>query len=437
MIRPTRRAVLLFALGVPLAFLMVVLDRALWRFCLDYGALVLIAVGVDALRALPARRLGVTVEVPDALYVGERQAAGVSLALPADARPLRVEMLPDLTGDLDPATTIWAELRPGETMLADLPLVARRRGRVRVERLWLRWRGALGLVEITRVVVLDRSIDVLPNVRGVQRGALQFFTRDAIFGVKVQLDRGQGTEFDALREYVPGLDHRFMDWKHSARHMKLLCKEFRTERNHPVVLAFDTGYLMCEPLDGVTRLDHAINAGLLLAWISLRSGDLVGTFGFDANVRQYLQPVRGMSSFGRVQRAVAALDYHHVETNFTLGLAELSVRLNRRALVVLFTDFVDTVTAELLVESMQRVAQRHVVVFVTLQDPALQQTAEAPLERFDSVAQAVVAHDLLRDRQVVLERLQRLGVHYLDVPTRGLSIGLINHYLMIKQRGLI
>ncbi len=86
----------------------------------------------------------------------------------------------------------------------------------------------------------------------------------------------------------PGLDSRFIDWKHSARHRKLLCKEFRTERNHQIVMAFDTGYLMLEPVDGITRLDHAINAGLMLAWVSLQGGDLVGTYGFDAAVRQYL-----------------------------------------------------------------------------------------------------------------------------------------------------
>ena len=115
----------------------------------------------------------------------------------------------------------------------------------------------------------------------------------------------------------------------------------------------------------------------------------------------------------------------------------MSVRLKRRALVILFTEFVDTVTAELLIESMQRVASRHVVVFVTLRDSLLQRTVDATPERFENVAEAVVAQDFLRDRSVVFERLERLGVHCLDVPSRGLSVGLINRYLLIKQRGLI
>ena len=278
---------------------------------------------------------------------------------------------------------------------------------------------------------------MLPNVRGVQSAALQFFAQEAIYGIKTQQQSGEGAEFEALREYAPGLDSRYIDWKHSARHRKLLCKEFRTERNHQIVMAFDTGYLMLEPVDEITRLDHAINAGLILAWVSLQSGDLVGTYGFDAAVRQYLGPIRGVSSFGRIQRATAELDYHHQETNFTLGLAELNARLKRRALVILFTDFVDTVTAELLIESMQRVANRHVVMFVTQRGSVLQRAVDAVPRQFADVAQAVIAHDFLRERSIVFERLERLGVHCLDVPSRGLSVALINRYLLIKQRGLI
>jgi uncharacterized protein (DUF58 family) len=185
------------------------------------------------------------------------------------------------------------------------------------------------------------------------------------------------------------------------------------------------------------RLDHAVAAGLLLAWIALKGGDLVGLYGFDSAVRHYVQPVRGTEGFPRLLRSTAELAYRHDETNFTLGLAELAVRLKRRALIVLFTDFVDTVTAELLVESMQRMAQRHVVVFVSLRDPFLQDTVDAAPQRFESVAEAVIAEDFLRDRRMVFDRLDRMGIHCLDVAHDGLSVGLINRYLKIKQRGML
>ena len=115
------------------------------------------------------------------------------------------------------------------------------------------------------------------------------------------------------------------------------------------------------------------------------------------------------------------------------------MRLKRRALVILFTDFVDTITAELLIESMQRVANRHVrgVRHPTRFGAAKMRTVDAAPNRFVDVAQAVIAQDFLRERSIVFERLERLESHCIDVPSRGLSVALINRHLMIKQRGLI
>jgi uncharacterized protein (DUF58 family) len=437
MIRPTGRTVLIFGGGIPLALFVVIYDPGLWLLSFNYGILVVLAAGTDVLLAFPPRLLDIKVAVPDKVYIGERGAITATIAATRWRRPTRFELIAEQRGEVEPAEIVAGELAPGAEAKIALPVDPRRRGRVDIDRIWLRWRGPLGLVEFTRRVAVGRTIDVLPNVRGVHSAALQFFAQEAIYGIKTQQQTGEGAEFDALREYAPGLDSRFIDWKHSARHRKLLCKEFRTERNHQVIMAFDTGYLMLEPVDTITRLDHAINAGLMLAWVSLRGGDLVGTYGFDAAVRQYLRPIRGASSFARIQRATAELDYHHQETNFTLGLAELNVRLKRRALVILFTDFVDTITAELLIESMQRIANRHVVMFVTQRGSVLQRAVDAAPNRFAEVAQAVIAHDFLRERSVVFQRLERLGVHCLDVPSRGLSTALINRYLMIKQRGLI
>jgi uncharacterized protein (DUF58 family) len=437
MIRPTLRALLIFAAGIPLALLIVVYNPGLWALSFDYALLALIIGASDFALACPWRSLSVKTSVPDRLYIGEQGATTLSIAAHRFRRAVRFEAVAEQRGDVEPSEIMPGVIPPGGEGRIALPVIPRRRGRVNVDQIWLRWRGPLALVEFIRRIPVERRIEVVPNVRGVHGTALQFFVQEAIYGIKAQVQKGEGAEFEALREYSPGQDNRFIDWKHSARHRKLLSKEFRTERNHQVIMAFDTGYLMLEPVGGMARLDHAINAGLVLAWVSLQGGDLVGTYGFDARVRQFMGPVRGVSGFARLQRATAELDYHHQETNFTLGLAELNTRLKRRALVILFTDFVDTITAELLIESMQRVANRHLVIFVTQRGSLLQHAVEAPPARFADVAQAVIAHDFLRERSIVFERLERLGIHCLDVPSRGLPVALINRYLLIKQRGLI
>ncbi len=437
MMRPTARTVLIFAAGIPFALLTVIYDSSWWPLSFGYAALVVLIAASDLMLALPPRLLDVKVTTPDHLYIAERGATAVALAAPRYRRPVALELIVEQRGDVDPSEIVPVTLAAGAPARAALPVVPRRRGRVTIDQVSIRWRGPLSLIEFTRRIRVDRTVDVLPNVRGVHGTALQFFVQEAIYGIKTQVQKGEGAEFDALREYTPGLDSRFIDWKHSARHRKLLCKEFRAERNHQVIMAFDTGYLMLEPVEGITRLDHAINSALVLAWVSLQGGDLVGTYGFDAIVRQYMNPMRGVAGFMRLQRATAELDYHHQETNFTLGIAELNARLKRRALVILFTDFVDTITAELLIESMQRIANKHLVIFVTQRGSVLQNAVEAMPTRFADVAQAVIAQDFLRERSIVFERLERLGIHCIDVPSRGLSVALINRYLLIKQRGLI
>jgi uncharacterized protein (DUF58 family) len=437
MIRPTGRAVVAFVCGIPLALIVAIYNPSLWVVSFAYGAIVLLAALTDVSLAFPPRLLDLKITVPDHISIGDRGAVTATIAPTRWRRATTFELIADQRGDVEPSTIVAGTLPPGEPLRMALPVIPRRRGQVHVDRVSVRWRGPLGFVELVREVTVDRAIDVLPNVRGVHGVALQFFSREAIYGIKTERHKGEGAEFEALREYVPGFDSRYIDWKHSARHRKLVCKEFQIERNHPVVMAFDTGYLMLEPIGGITRLDHAINAGLALAWISLQGGDLVGIYGFDAAVRHYLSPIRGISGFARIRRSTAELTYQHQETNFTLGLAELNARLKRRALVILFTDFVDTITAELLIESMQRVANRHVVVFVTQRGSVLQGAVEATPTQFTDVAQSVIAHDFLRERSIVFERLERLGVHCLDVPSRGLPVALINRYLLIKQRGLI
>jgi uncharacterized protein (DUF58 family) len=437
MIQPTLRAFTIFAIGVPAALFLVIYEPDLWLWSFDWGLFVLVAIGTDLMLAFPRRLLRVTVAAPDSMQVGEHGAVTVTIGETAYPRPARFWLVREQRPSPDPDERAVAVLAPGGAGQARFPLFAQRRGHIHVDAVWLRWRGPLGLVELTRRIEVGRAIDVVPNVRGIRSSVLQFLSREALYGNKVQEQKGEGTEFEALRDYVAGMDSRFIDWKHSARHRRLVSKEFRTERNHQIILAFDTGYLMVEPVDGLPRLDHAINAGLLLSWISLQGGDFVGLLAFDEMLRQYHQPRRGVSTFPRLQRATAGLDYRHTETNFTLGLAELGSRLRRRALVILFTDFVDTVTAELMVEATQRLARRHVVIFVTLRDAVLHGIADAAPTSFGRVAESVIAHDFLRDRMTVFERLGRLGVHCLDVPSRSLPIGLINRYLLIKQRGLL
>ena len=435
MIRPTLRAVFGFAALLPLAFVALSLAPNAWPLVVALAAFAVLSVGLDALLAPSARRFSLSLSAPARVSVGEDVPLAFSLS-GAGGAP-RVKVVLDAAGPIAPPQPLIAKVGDGGQAGIRFDLPAERRGVVRVAALWLRWRGPLGLAERFKRFAQERSVDVVPDIQSIQSNAIRFNEREAAHGMKVEIEKGEGAEFDSLRDHTSGMDNRFIDWKHSARHRKLLSKEFRIERNHQIVLAFDTGHLMAEPIGKLTRLDHAIHAGLQLGWVALRTGDFVGEFGFDARVRHYSSPQRGVRSFIGLQRGASHLGYFAEETNYTLGLAELNARLKRRALVVLFTEFVDTTTAQLMLDGVKRMSNRHAVIFVTFSDPLLAETAQAAPKDFPDVARALVASDFLRERALVFEKLQRMGVHCLETPARGLAVSLVNRYLEIKGRGLL
>ncbi len=442
MIAPTPRAVLALGLGFPCALLPALLDArwgAVWpAFLLVYAAALL----VDAIAALPPGRLRHELAGPATLYLGDPDAWSLTLTV-SGARGVRargtpVRALLEHTEPFPPDEARTLTVSPDAPATAAVNLAPRRRGTGRLEALWLTWTGPLGLVRRTERRPLEDAIAVVPNVRAVRAAAVRLFrSQEYLSGTKVVHHIGDGSEFEHLRDFVPGLDHRTMNWKHSARDRKLICTEHRAERNHQIVLALDTGRLMGEPLGGIPKLDHAINAALLLAYYSLRAGDRVGLFAFDDEVRLFAPPAAGVHAFGRLQHHTAALAYGPHETNFTLGLTTLATRLKRRSLIIVITDFVDTTTALLMAENLQRLGRRHLVLFASLQDPLLLRWIRAEPGELPTLHRAVVADDLLRERETVVRTLQRAGILVLDTAPEGLSTGLLNRYLEIRRRELV
>lgn len=436
MIRPTFRAVALFAGGIPLAFGVLLASEESWPFVVALLFLSGFALLTDSLLALSPGRLEIDLDVPKILFIGESETLKLSLQAMSQ-RSAVIEAVCDVSDLLERPAPVLAPLNAEGQAVIPFRLAAQRRGSAKVERIWLRWRGPLGLVAFIRILPIDAEVSVTPNAHAVRRTAIDFSDPNAFFGVKPQRQQGEGSEFEALRDYVPGLDHRSIDWKHSARHRSLVCKEFRSERNHQIILAFDTGHLMGEPLEGIAKLDHAVNAGLQLGYVSLRAGDRIGLYGFDSRVRLFSQPGGGIGSFWRLQKAASELAYSEDETNFTLGLSALASRLNRRSLVILQTEFVDTITAELMLENVERLAARHLVLFVCLQDTSLEETVDSEPVSVNAMSKSVIADEFLRERRIVMERLRRLGVHCLDVKAEQIGPEIINRYLEIKRMELI
>ncbi|MEL6978961.1 MAG: DUF58 domain-containing protein [Pseudomonadota bacterium] len=450
MIRPTPRLLALAAAAPPVATALILIDERLWML----ATLLLVGLGVaavvDARLGLRPSRLSIKAAPPSTLSVGLRRRGGpegeiirragaepeiltLDIAAEAGAADPKIDGRLDVGPRLEPLSDFSFRLGPERRRRLEIPLTPLRRGEAQIERLWLRWPGPLGLSWRGRIETLEISVPAMPDLSGVRRAALALDRRSALFGLKPQTTGGDGAEFDALRDYHPGMDRRGVDWKRTAKHRKLLVKEFQAERNHNVVLALDSGHLMREPLQGAPKLDHAINAALTLGYQALVEGDRVGAFGFDAQVRFYHPPRPGKNAFPAVQKALSSLDYALEETNFTLGLTRLATALDRRSIIILITDFLDTVSAELMVDTLGHLSSRHLVLFAALKDPSLDALAFGAPADADELARAVTAAEIIRERRAVLTRLKRLGVDAIDVEPAELDAMMINRFLRAKR----
>ncbi|MFC4194477.1 DUF58 domain-containing protein [Novosphingobium lubricantis] len=420
----------------PLALVIAAAAPAAWIVAPALGGALLVLVLLDGLFAGSLADLRVI--APGDAEVGEAFRLTVLADLwraPARARPHAA-----LACDprLAPGGRITLALTPdAEVWSGTAPLVPVRRGTGAITTVWLRWTGPLGLAhrQVRRPVAHD--VRIWPNIAPVRSPALQIFLRDAQFGLIARRIRGEGAEFEALTEYEPGMDRRRIDWKSSARHARLFAKEYEVERNNQIVFAFDCGQAMCEPVAGLPRIDRAVTAALTTAYVALKAQDRVALFGFAARPQVTTPFVTASRDFSRLQRAAAGLDYHPGEPNFTLALSTLAARLQRRSLIVLFSEFTDPTSAELMLESVGRLVERHVVLFVVMADAELAALATAPVRGMQGLAEAVTATTLQRQRALVLQRLRHLGVRVVEARHDQIGTRLLDAYLAIKREGRI
>ncbi|WP_404336909.1 DUF58 domain-containing protein [Sphingomonas sp. MMS12-HWE2-04] len=432
MIRPTRRSVVALAAGAPLALLLGVAMPQLWTLGLLWLPLTLTLIGLDALLAAPVAV--VRVRSPGAVAIGAPLVVDIEVER-AGGAAAAIELAIGTGPRLEPRGDDRVHIRADEHE-ARIAFTAVRRGSDGLQQLWTRWTGPLGLVWHQRFEPIDRRIVITPDIRPVREAAV-LLLRDAQVGEMMRVDRGEGSEFDALAEWRSGMERRAIDWNHSARHLKLLARENRIERNNQVVFAIDAGRAMCEPVAGLPRIDRAVTAALLAAYSALKLGDRVGLFGFDSKPRVASGTVSGTRAFPLIQRLAGELDYSSAETNFTLALATLAGNLTRRALVVVFTEFTDQAGAELMIRAAANLMKRHLVLFVVLEDAELEAIAATEPHAIDDVSRAVAAAAMLRERRIVVSRLRHLGIHVLEAAHDRVGPALVRQYLDFKRRNLL
>lgn len=436
MIYPTRRAIYLLLAGAPMALALGLIRPELWLVAPGWIGVIIACLILDTIAGANPRHLALDARFPHQVGVGD--PFELSLTASGRAVPPRAELALALDERLAEGGRLADDMRrvsTGDTLVRTLPLTASRRGQALIEALWVRWAGPLGLVWKQQKFSIDGMINIVPSLRAVTDEGSRLFQRNSWFGLRQQRFRGEGTEYESLAEYQPGMDRRAIDWNASARHVKLLAKEYRVERDNRVVLAIDSGRTMAEPVGGMPRVDRAVSAALLLAYVGLKMNDRISFFSFAAKPHTLTPAYMHTQDFLALQRAASLINYAHVESNFTLALTTLSAQLNRRSLIILFTEFTDATSADLMIRAAGRLVQKHRLLFVVIRDEEVESEERRRPETGADVTRSNVAAAMLRDRQLVIARLQRLGADVIEVPADAMGASAVEAYLGIKRQG--
>jgi len=285
---------------------------------------------------------------------------------------------------------------------------------------------------------LPQQVAVFPNVVAIKR--IQLSLRRglrAMAGMRRARPPGASTAFAGLRDYVRGDDVRRVSWTATARRDRPVMVEVEAERGQQVIIAVDCGRLMTAPAGDLDKLDHAVNAALMLAWVAQAYGDRVGMMTFDDDVTGFIKPERGAAQLRRITEALYAVRPQYVEPDFGHAMTHLALRVGRRSMVVMLTDVQDPEASRELVSHALRLAARHLVLVVAMSDPAVLNARDAPIDSTNRAYEWAAAEEFVASRRESFELLRRGGVLGLDVVAGKLSPALVERYLELKERALL
>ncbi|MCW2492528.1 MAG: lipoprotein [Frankiales bacterium] len=325
-------------------------------------------------------------------------------------------------------------LGPGESRHLTTGLRPTRRGERSAAYLSVRSYGPLGLAGRQRRLVVGGSVRVLPAFASRKFLPEKLARLRQIDGAVLLRHRGQGSEFDSLREYVAGDDIRAIDWRASARAPDVMVRTWRPERDRHIVLAVDTGRTSAARIGDEPRLDAALDACLLLGALAARAGDRVAVIAADVVVRARLGMLSGGEVLPKHVLALAALEPALIESDPQLLAGEVGQLVSKRSLVVVFSAL-DAASADSgLLPSVRRLAARHQVMVASVRDPRLTQLAA---RRADSaeVYTAAAAELALAERGLVTEQLNRLGAQVVDASAEVFASKVADAYLDLKAAG--
>ncbi len=261
--------------------------------------------------------------------------------------------------------------------------------------------------------------------------------RLSLVGVRRTRRIGQDNEFERLRDYTPDDNYKFIDWRSTARRGRLTVKDFQANQSQRVMFLVDCGRMMTNRHAGLSLLDYALNALLMLSFVALRQGDSVGLLCFSDQIHCYVPAKGGMAQMNRLLHATYDRFPRLVESRYDQAFLHLASHARKRSLVVLLTNVIDDVNAGQIQRYLANQVGRHLPLGVLLRDRRMFSLADGPVESDSQLFTAVAAAEVLLWRRQAIADLQSSGVLTVDAFPEQLTAQLVNRYLDAKARHLL
>ena len=313
-----------------------------------------------------------------------------------------------------------------------------RRGRFEFGHTAVRFRSRLNLVWCETKADPPTAVKVYPNMRRAREAELKALgARSVVSSHRKTSWRGEGREFESMRDYVRGDELRHISWTATARRGKLTTRQYQIERDQTILIALDAGRLMTARIESETKLDSAVHATLALFSAAARAGDNAGLVVFGRKIKNYLPPSRGRDHMESALEALHAVEPEMIEPSYARAFEFIAANSKRRALIVLLTDLVDEEGSKELLTSLHLLRPRHLPLVVTIADRDLKAVVRETPSSVRELFTQSVAEEIIHHREAALRLVESQGGLALDVTAAALAPALLETYLRVKERGLL
>ena len=371
--------------------------------------------------------------------IGDPTTVNINISNASD-RPLHIKLKDEYPAEMILNEPREAEFTVDEQTAAEFSysVTPSRRGKYEFGRTAVRYLSRFGLVWCQSELGESQFVKVYPNMRRAREIELRALGARSFLAIQRKaIRRGEGREFESMRDYVRGDELRHISWTATARRSKLTTRQYQIERDQTVIIALDAGRLMTGRIGGETKLDTAIHASLALMSACSRAGDNCGLVVFGRRVLKYLPPKRGVEHIDAVLEALHDLEPELIEPSYARGFQFVASNLKKRSFVVILTDLIDKDSSKELINSLKLLRPRHLPLIVTIGDRDLNAAVSHTPKDLKDVFTQSAAEEIIHQRESALKLVETLGGLALDVTTQSLAPRLLETYLRVKERGML